>query len=389
MQDFLNQDSLAVKCAIVRGGTSKGIYIMENELPENPTLREKVILGIFGSPDLREIDGLGGADLLTSKCAIIGPPSVPGADVDYTFAQVSIDTPHVEFNSNCGNISAGVGPFAIHFGLVRATEPVTNVRVHLKNIGKIMNVEVPVKNGKPAVDGDFEIDGVPGTGARIGLDWSDVVGGMTGSLLPTGNPVDIVEHEGKQYRISIVDAGTLSFFVPAEDFGLTCTESPMAMQADEKLVELIEAVRGKGCQLAGLVDDWRKAKEWNHFMPFFNIVAKPVDYTCINGKQMKKEDADVLCRLSSMGLIHKAYAGSGSVCFAAAARIKGSVVYDLLSEEAHNRSLLYIGHASGRMPAESVAEEVDGKLVLKKLNFFRTARVIMEGTVYVRKSTLG
>jgi len=385
----VNTGSLSFKCSIVRGGTSKGIYILENELPTDPILREKVILSIFGSPDIRQIDGLGGADLLTSKCAIIGPPSILEADVDYTFAQVSIDEQHVEFNSNCGNISAGVGPFAINNGLVRAVEPLTNVRIHLKNIGKVITAEVPVINGKAAVDGDFEIDGVPGTGARIALDWSNVIGGMTGKLLPTGNAMDIIEHEGRKFHVSIVDAGTISFFVPAEDMGIKGTETPQQMMADKELVDLIEAVRGKACQLVGFVDDWRKAKSWNQFLPFFNIVTRSVDFTGINGKKMKAEDVDLICRLSSMGLIHKAYAGSGSISLAASARIQDSVVYNVLSDEAKKRNMLYIGHASGRMPAESIAEyNKKGELILKKLNFFRTARVILDGTVYVRESTL-
>jgi len=362
---------------------------MENELPSDVKLREKVILGIYGSPDVRQIDGLGGADLLTSKLAIIGPPSVPDADVDYTFGQVSLTDSHVEFDSNCGNISAGVGPYAINYGLVRPIEPITNVRIHLKNIGKIIAAEVPVKDGRAQVDGDFEIDGVPGTGARIALDWSNVVGGMTGKLLPTGNPVDIVEHEGRQIPISIVDAGTLSTFVRAEDLGMSGTEAPQEIMADDVLVKRIEAIRGKILQKAGLIEDWRGAKEWNHFMPFFNTVTKPIDYTCLNGAKMKSSDVDLICRLSSMGLIHKAYAGSGSVCLAAAARIKGSVVYDIIDGDAHGRSTLSIGHASGVMHAESVAEySPEGRLILRRLNFFRTARVIMDGTVYVRKSVI-
>jgi 2-methylaconitate cis-trans-isomerase PrpF len=182
-----------LRCSIVRGGTSKGVFIMKNELPSDPAMRDKVLLAVFGSPDIRQIDGLGGADVLTSKLAIIGPPSRPDADVDYTFGQVSFEAPMVDYNGNCGNISSAVGPFAIDEGLVAATEPVTTVRIHLTNSGHILTALVPVENGKAAVRGDCAIDGVPGSGAKITLDWSQVTGTVSGGkLLPTGNARDVI-----------------------------------------------------------------------------------------------------------------------------------------------------------------------------------------------------
>jgi 2-methylaconitate cis-trans-isomerase PrpF len=155
-----------IRCSIVRGGTSKGIYILENDLPKEQPLRDQVILSIFGSPDVRQIDGLGGADPLTSKLAIIGPSTREGCDVDYTFGQVSFAIPSVDYKGNCGNISSGVGPFAIDAGLVAPVEPVTTVRIHLTNTDNVIIAEVPVKDGKAMVDGDFAIDGVPGTERR-------------------------------------------------------------------------------------------------------------------------------------------------------------------------------------------------------------------------------
>src|SRR5665647_1622102 len=196
-----------LRCAIVRGGTSKGIFIMKNELPKDPVKRDAVIRAIYGSPDVRQIDGLGGADVLTSKLAIISPSTRPDADVDYTFGQVSFETDFVDYGGNCGNLSSAVGPFAIDEGLVAPVEPITTVRIHLTNSNNILIAEVPVKDGKAMVDGDFVIDGCPGTGAKITLDWSDVVGGITGKLLPTGNVKDIIEADGVKYPVSIVDAG--------------------------------------------------------------------------------------------------------------------------------------------------------------------------------------
>lgn len=385
----MNGESIAIKCSIVRGGTSKGVYILENELPRDRQLREQVILAIYGSPDIRQIDGLGGADLLTSKLAIVGPPTVPGADVDYTFAQVSITEPHVEFDSNCGNISAGVGPFAIQNGLVRAVEPVTKVRIHLTNIHKIMTAEVPVIDGKPKVEGDFAIDGVPGTGAKIALDWGNVIGGKTGKLLPTGNAQDVIAHEGKTYHVSIVDAGSISVFVSAEELGMTGTETPQEIDANAELVDRIEAVRGKACEMLGFVDDWRQAKQKSYYFPFLVTVRKPCDYTCFTGKQMKADEVDLVARLSTMGLINKTFAGSGTVCTGAAARIPGSVVFEALTEEARKRDTLQIGHAAGRIPVQSVARcDESGLIEMEKINIFRTARILMEGQVFVRRARL-
>ena len=209
-----------LRCAIVRGGTSKGIFIHNNELPADLETREAVIRAIYGSPDLRQIDGLGGADVLTSKLAIIGPSTRPDCDVDYTFGQVSFETSFIDWKGNCGNISAGVGPFAIDEGLVAAVEPITRVRIHLTNSKNVLVAEVPVKDGKALVTGDYAIDGCPGTGARITLDWSDVTGGITGKLLPTGNTQDTVTIDGKKYTFSLVDAGNPLVFMKAGSLGM-------------------------------------------------------------------------------------------------------------------------------------------------------------------------
>lgn len=384
----MNQ-SKAIRLSIVRGGTSKALFIMENQLPRDPVLREKTILALYGSPDLRQIDGLGGGDLLTSKLAIIGPPSRPDADVDYTFGQVSMDEAFVEFNSNCGNISSGVAPFAIHTGLVRAVEPITTVRIHLVNLHKIMVAQVPVADGEPAIDGDFAIDGVPGTGAKIALDWSSVVGGTTGKLLPTGNPMDTVELDGKVYHISVVDAGTISVFVHASELGMTGTETPQQIEADEELCTLLESVRGKACELIGLVDDYREAVRKTPYLPFICPVTEAVDYTCFNGTCVKKDSIDFAARLFNMGhLVNKTYAGSGTVCTGVAARIRGSVVYNLLREDARERETLCFGHSSGRIPVEVALREDAGAWTVEKVNIFRTARVLMDGIAYVRNSDI-
>lgn len=361
---------------------------MSGEYLSNSYLTSKFRQTVW--PGAAALDGLGGGDLLTSKLAVIGPPSRPDADVDYTFGQVSMDEAFVEFNSNCGNISAGVGPFAIHSGLVRAVEPVTTVRIHLVNLDKIMTAQVPVVNGEPAVDGEFAIDGVPGSGAKISLDWSGVVGGTTGKLLPTGNPVDAVELDGKTYHLSIVDAGTISVFVHASELGMTGVETPREIEADKALCARLEAVRGKACERLGLVDDYRDAVRKTPYLPFICPVTEAADYTCFDGTRVKKETIDFAARLFNMGhLVNKTYAGSGTVCTGVAARIEGSVVHRLLSEEARQRDTLIFGHASGRIPVESVVRKhEDGAWHVERVNIFRTARVLMDGCAYVRESDI-
>lgn len=375
-----------IKCSIMRGGTSKGVFIMKNDLPKDPQKRDKVILSIYGSPDLRQIDGLGGADVLTSKLAIISSPTRDDADVDYTFGQVSFTSEFVDYGGNCGNISSAVGPFAINNGLVEAVEPVTTVRIHMTNSDNILVAEVPVKNGKAAVEGDFSIDGVPGTGAKITLDWSDTQGAFTGKLLPTGNVKDIIEAQGKEYSVSIVDAGNPLVFIKAQDIGIDGTETPDEIEGNKELMDLIEQIRGKAAQKINMVEDWKMAATKTPYVPFFAIVSPPKDYKTFDGKEIKSEDIDITSRLLFMLKMHKTYPGTGTVCTGAAARIPGSVVWQVLKEDAKSRVKINIGHPAGIISVESEADIKEGNIQLKRAAIYRTARLIMDGNVYVKKS---
>ena len=248
----MHPDMREIRCTILRGGTSKGIYILDNELPKESALRKRVIQAVFGSPDERQIDGLGGADTLTSKLAIISPSNRADADVEYTFAQVGIDRDVVDFGGNCGNISSGVGPFAIDAGLVKAVEPVTKIHIYQTNTDRILKAEVPVKDGKACVAGDFHIDGVPGTGAKITMDFSATVGSATGKLLPTGRPVDEISFDGQSYPVSIVDAGNPLVLIEAKSLGLLGNETAAQIDGDKGLLKKIEAIRSRAAVLAGM-----------------------------------------------------------------------------------------------------------------------------------------
>ena len=378
---------IPVRCSIVRGGTSKGIFIMENELPSDKAQRDKYILEIFGSPDVRQIDGLGGADVLTSKLAIIGPSTREDADVDYTFGQVSFAEAKVDYKSNCGNISAGVGPFAIDKGIVKAVEPYTTVRIHQVNTDTIINAKVEVRNGKAAIDGDLHIDGVPTMGSTIELDFSDSVGGITGKLLPTGNVTDkITTQDGKTYEVSVVDAGIPTVFIEAQALDMSGIETPAQIEANTSLMAKIEEIRGRCAQLMGFTKDYKQASKDCPYAPFFAVVSPSRDYRTFDGKDVKAEDIDIVSRLLFMQKMHKTHPVTGTVCMATTARIPGSIVYRVLSKRGKENSKLMIGHPAGVIPAVSVLEQVNGEYKLRTAAILRTARTILDGTVYVRKS---
>ncbi|ELM3724167.1 3-methylitaconate isomerase [Edwardsiella piscicida] len=374
--------------SIVRGGTSKGIFIMKNSLPDDEALRDRIILSVFGSPDLRQIDGLGGADPLTSKLAIISPSSRADADIDYIFGQVSITDAFIDYKGNCGNISSAVGCFAIHKGLVQAQEPITTIRIHMVNTGRILIAHVPVKNGMPSVDGELQIDGVPGTAANVELDWADSGGATTGCLLPTGQPYDVIECRDRKYKVSIVDAGNVTVFISSSDLGLQGTETPAEIIADPDRMNLIEEIRGKAAQKIGLVDDWRNAANTIPFAPFFSIVSAPKKHTTFNGRDIDEPDCDIISRLVFMQTMHKAHPVTGTIALGAAARIPGTLVHDILPLHAHQRERLNIGHPSGIIFIDTAVIQEDGGYKLSKSVVNRTARMLLDGYFYLRNSIL-
>lgn len=377
-----------VRCSIMRGGTSKAVFFLENDVPSDPEVRKKFILAVFGSPDKRQIDGLGGTDPLTSKCAIIGPPTKEGADVNYSFYQVGIDTGVVK-PSICGNISAAVGPFAIGAGLVQATEPITKIKIYNPHTDKIIIAEVETREGKAVVEGDYSIAGVPGTGAKLALDWKNVVGGETGALLPTGNVKDKITVAGiGEITISIVESGNPVVFVKAADIGLKGTELPTEVDANKELLERLEAIRGAGGELAGLIKDRTKSKEQNPNHPHLAFVAPPASYTTFSGDKVNAEDIDLVARSMFMQVMHKTYPDTGVLCIGTAAMIGGTVVNDLLPRKKLAKKMLLIGHPGGLIEVESAVKKVGDEFIVKSSKSYRTARKIMDGYVYVRRKQL-
>ena len=378
-------DQIRIPCVIMRGGTSKGIFLKVNDLPQDQDERNKMLLAIFGSPDARQIDGLAGAEPLTSKLAIIGPSTHPDADVDYTFGQVSINDTLVDYSGNCGNISSAVGPYAIDESMVLATEPITRVRIHNTNTGKILYADVQVENGKAKVSGDCSIAGVPGTAAPVQLDFSGTAGAATGKLLPTGKPLEIMETSRGPIEVSIVDLANPCIFVHAKSVGMKGTETPAEVDSNPELLALLEEIRAKCCVMIGMAKSIEDAMQNCRANPLVIFVAEPQCYTnFLTGKTVKKEDVDMLSRLMFMQILHKAHSATGTACTGAAAKIPGTIVNKVIPN-IENITTIRIGHPSGVLPV--MAEVENG--VAKRASFTRTARRIMEGYTFIEKKRFG
>jgi 2-methylaconitate cis-trans-isomerase PrpF len=261
-------DQIPIRCTILRGGTSKGVYLLEQDIPPAGEKRDRLLKRIMGTPDILQIDGLGGARLITSKMAIIKRSSRPDADVDYTYAQVVLERDLIMYSSNCGNISSGVGPFAIDAGLVEITEPITRVRIHNVNTGKILVAHVPVAGGRARVTGDFPIDGVPGTGAEIRMDYAGTIGAKTGKILPTGRAVDNIDLEnGEKIEVTLCDVANPCVFVRADAVGLEGSELPDRFASDDALIDRLREVRGKAAEKLGFCADWRDVDRQSPALP--------------------------------------------------------------------------------------------------------------------------
>lgn len=373
-----------IRCAIYRGGTSKGVMIRENDLPRSEEERTRILLRLFGSPDPKQIDGLGGASVQTSKAMIVGPSAAPNADIQMTFAQVSFKDSSVDWSSVCGNMTSAVAPFAINEGMVRSTDPLTSVRIYSVNADKYVTAHVPVHQGKALSEGDFEIPGVPGTGARIDLEWIDPAGSITGKLLPTGNARDQVTlKDGRRFTVSIVDAGNLTVFCDARELGLCGTELPAEFDANKQIQATIEELRSIGAELSGLVANREDAAKQSPGMPKIGYVAAPASYAGLGGRKVAAGDVDILARLMSAQLMHKSYMGAGAVCTSAAAAIEGTLVNQLRAPATGDSELFRIGHPAGVMDSKVIVRRENGSTVIESGSFARTARRIMEGFAFL------
>jgi 2-methylaconitate isomerase len=380
-----------VRAVFMRGGTSRAILFRRDDLPVDPADWEPIFLAAIGSPDPygRQLDGMGGGISSLSKVSVIGSPSHPAADVDYTFGQVSVTEPSVDYRANCGNISSAVGPFAIDERLVIPDGPDAVVRIHNTNTKKIIVARFPLDGDQAAVDGNFDLPGVAGRGARIRLEFLDPGGAVTGGLLPTGRSVDRLAVPGLgSIEASLVDATTPSVFVTAADLGCDGTESPETLEANRDLLERMERIRAVAAVAMGISTTPEQATRQSQSVPKVALVAPPQNATTLAGEQLEAESMDIAVRMLSMGRPHRAVPLTGAMCLAVAARIEGSVVHRLARAAESGDADLRVAHPSGVTPVSARVIRQSEQWIAEHVVVYRTARRLMEGSVLVPVSRL-
>ena len=346
---------------MMRGGTSKGAYFLASDLPTDIAERDRILLSVMGSPDLRQIDGIGGADPLTSKVAVISPSSRPGIDVDYLFLQVWVDRPEVSDKQNCGNILAGVAPFAIERGLVRGCEPVTQVRIFMVNTSQTVVATVQTPGGRPEYQGNARIDGVPGTAAPIPLSFSDTAGSTCGALLPTGRAVDLVNG----IAVTCIDNGMPVVVMRASDVGRTGYETRDQLDKDTELKAQIEAIRLAVGPMMNLGD----VKDQT--VPKMILLALPREGGVVSTRSF---------------IPHRAHATIGvfaAVSVATACLLPDSPAHSLARIPDGTTKLMLVEHPTGASPVSLTTDVQDGKTVVTEAAIISTARALFEGRVLV------
>jgi 2-methylaconitate cis-trans-isomerase PrpF len=374
-----------IRATLMRGGSSKGLYFLGSDLPADRVMRDAILLASYGSPDTRQVDGVGGADPLTSKAAIVDLSKRDDADVEYTFCQVGIEDAAVSTGGNCGNMLSGVGAFAILRGLVKAIDPLTTVRIFTTNTQQVVIASITTQDGMPVWDGDCSIAGVPGTGATIRLDFGDCSGAVSGKLLPTGKSIDQVVINHQEIPLSLIDAATPFVFVRAKDIGATGYETPEQMRSNTSLMATLEQVRGWAAVQLGIVSQPEEALAKSPNVPRVMMIAPIADYETVQGKMVLKDDADVCVRQLSMQKPHKALAVTGAACAAVASAVPGSLLQQLVGGD---KAVVRLGHPSGVLRVAAKSTLLDGNLTIQSAQIERTCRLLMDGFVYVRKSKI-
>ncbi|KAB0317063.1 2-methylaconitate cis-trans isomerase PrpF [Vibrio diabolicus] len=381
---------IKVPATYMRGGTSKGVFFNLDDLPQEAQVageaRDKLLLRVIGSPDpyAKQIDGMGGATSSTSKTVIVSRSSRADHDVDYLFGQVSIDKPFVDWSGNCGNLSAAVGPFAIHAGLIpqdRIPENgIVTVRVWQVNISKTILIHVPIVNGFVQETGEFELDGVTFPAAEIQVDFVDPSDGE-GSMFPTGNLVDdLVVPDVGTFNATFINAGIPTIFIDAESIGYQGTELQDDINNDDTALAMFESIRAHGALKMGLISDLEEAQTRQH-TPKIAFVSKPKSYLSSSGKAVNDTDIDVLVRALSMGKLHHAMMGTAAVAIASAACVPGTLV-NLAAGGGEKESVTF-GHPSGTLKVGARAKQAEQGWVVQKAIMSRSARILMEGFVRV------
>ncbi|MFC4161213.1 2-methylaconitate cis-trans isomerase PrpF family protein [Chitinimonas lacunae] len=370
----------------MRGGTSKGVFFRGDDLPQDPALVNRLLARVVGSPDPygRQIDGLGTGVSSTSKVVIVSRSEQPDCDVDYLFGHVDIASGTIDWSGNCGNLSAAVAPFAVLSGLVPAPEdgPLT-LRIWQANTEKAIVAQLEIEDGLPRQDGDFRLDGVPFSGSPVQLDFLDPAGGVAGKLFPTGQPVDRLEVPGiGALEVTLIDAGNPLVLARAADLGLTGLETPNELNRNPTLLAGLEAVRSYAAVAMGLAESPLEASLERPSVPKLAWVAPPQDYRASDGEIVPAAAIDCVARIVSMGKLHHAFTGTGTIGLAAAAALPGTIASEVLGEPITDRPLRF-GHPSGINDIEVSIRKRGRQVSLQSARLVRSARVLMNGEVWV------
>ncbi|MBS1219263.1 MAG: PrpF family protein [Proteobacteria bacterium] len=379
---------IKLPAVFMRGGTSNAVVFKQKDLPQDRALWDQIFLAAIGSPDPngRQLDGMGGGVSSLSKVCVVGPPTRPDADIDYTFAQVQVKEATVDYGANCGNMSSAMGPFAVDEGLVKVSGREALVRIHNTNTRKIIHALFSLDDGLAAVDGDLAIPGVAGTGAPVKLEFRDPGGATTGKLLPTGNAVDVLDVPGVgNIRASLVDAANATVWVHARDLGLTGTELPEALEANAAVMQKLSAIRIAGSVAMGITANAEAAAK-NKSVPFIGFVSPAQDAKMLTGEAVSGGDIDLTGRVISNGQPHRALPLTVSLCMGVAARIEGSVVNEVLRKGADPDAPIRIGMPSGILTVAATVRHKDSGWHAEQGAFYRTQRRMFEGQVLVRAS---
>lgn len=382
-----------VKATYMRGGTSKGTFFNIADLPkeaqENQEAKNKLLQRIVGSPDVykKQIDGMGGATSSTSKAILVGKSTVPNHDVDYYFGQVAIDKDFMDWSGNCGNLSSAVGPFAIKEGLVDNVPQngVCCVRIWQANIKKTILCYVTMVDGMVKEMGDYEIDGVAFPAQEIKLEFVEPVD-PSEELFPTGNLVDDLEVPNiGTFKATMITAGIPTIFLNASEIGYKGTELQGDINSDEEALKRFETIRAYGAIKMGLITDIEEAKTRQH-TPKIAFVAPPSDFVTSSGKTIKADEIDLHVRALSMQQLHHAMMGTASVAIGVAACVPGTLVN--IAAGGGEKVDVNFGHPSGTLKVGAALSEENGKYKVQKASMSRSARIIMEGDVFVPAGTM-
>ncbi len=352
---------IGIPCLFMRGGTSRGPYFIKQDLPSHEISRNNVLLAVMGSPDERQINGIGGGTTLTSKVAILSPSQHLWADVDYLFAQVNVLQPKVDFAPSCGNILAGVGPAAIERNLVAAVDGKTTVKIHAVNTGSLIEAVVCTPGGQVTYEGNTVIDGVPGSAAPILLNFMKIVGSKTGKLLPTGYTSE--EIEGVQ--VTCIDVAVPMAIAQAQAFGKTGYETKTELDADTAFLQKIEVIRRLAGERMGL------GNVANSVIPKFAIIAPP------------RQGGSITSRYFVPDTCHAAHAVTGAICVASSTLLPGSVADGIAKVTDSQQQNIIIEHPSGKLEISLVIHQEGSEIVIERAGVIRTARLLFSGHVYV------